>query len=319
LNTWLARHARDYDALTVHGIWQNQSRAVRVHCRRTGVPYFLFVHGALDPWFEVRYPVKHVKKALYWRLVEHRTLRDAEAVLYTCEEEKELARTSFSPYEATEAIARLGVEDPQRDPVLQTAAFLAAYPQLEGKRVILFLGRLHPKKGCDLLIEAFARVADRAEQLHLVIAGPDEGDIESGLRARADALGIGDRITWTGMLHGDLKWGAYRFADVFALASHSENFGIAIAEALACRLPVLITDRVNIWREIVCSGAGLVAPDDTAGVVSLLRRWIELQDSERESMRLRARACFLNNFEAHNTALDFVSLLNTAIGTTEDP
>jgi glycosyltransferase involved in cell wall biosynthesis len=315
LTTWLAHHARDYDAVTVHGIWQHQSRAVHAECRRAGVPYFVFVHGALDPWFKARYPGKHIKKALYWRLIEHRALRDAEAVLFTCEEERNLARTSFSPYQATEAITRLGIDDPPGDPLAQSAAFLTAYPHLKGKRAVLFLGRLHPKKGCDLLIEGFAQLCHRDEQMHLVIAGPDEAGTESRLRTLAEALRIGDRITWTGMLHGDVKWGAYRFAEVFALTSHSENFGIAIAEALACERPVLITDRVNIWREIERSGAGLVAPDTGAGVASLLRQWIDLRDVERDDMRVRARACFLDNFDARTTALDFVSVVAAATGT----
>ena len=129
LRRWLEQHAPDYDAVTVHGIWQYQSQAVRAACRRAGVPYFLFVHGALDPWFRERYPGKHAKKALYWRLFEHRTLRNARAVLYTCEEERRLARTSFTPYQAREAIVGLGIEEPPGDPALQREAFLSAQPR----------------------------------------------------------------------------------------------------------------------------------------------------------------------------------------------
>ncbi|MBI3223904.1 MAG: glycosyltransferase [Mycolicibacterium cosmeticum] len=309
LRTWLRQHATDFDAVAVHGVWQYQSQAVRAECLRIGVPYFLFTHGALDPWFEERYPGKHVKKTLYWRLFEHRTLRDAEAVLFTCDEEKTLARTAFLPFAATEAIARLGIDDPPGEPAAQSEAFLAAYPHLRDRRVVLFLGRLHPKKGCDMLIEGFARTCHLDDTLHLVMAGPDEAGTEAPLRALADDLRIGDRITWTGMVNGDVKWGAYRFADVFALPSHSENFGIAIAEALACERPVLISDKVNIWREVQSSGAGLVEPDTIEGTVTLLQRWIDLQDFERADMRRRARACFLDNFDARNTVLDFASVV----------
>lgn len=314
LSGWLDQHAADYDACTVHGIWQYQSLAVRAACRRIRVPYFLFVHGALDPWFRAHYPRKHAKKALYWRLFEHRTFRDAEAVLYTCEEEMALARTSFAPYQATEAITRIGIDDPSGNPSSQRQTFLTRYPHLRGKRILLFLGRLHPKKGCDLLIEAFSQVCHRDESMRLVIAGPDEDETERGLRALADSLEVGDRITWTGMLDGDMKWGAYRVADAFLLTSHSENFGIAIAEALACELPVLITDKVNIWREIESTGAGFVEADTTAGASTLLHRWLDLSDLERTEMRQHARACFLENFEAHNTARSFVSTVAAAVG-----
>ena len=159
---------------------------------------FPFVHGALDPWFRKRYPGKHAKKALYWRLFEHRTLRDAQAVLYTCEEERLLARTSFTPYQAREAIVGLGIEEPPRNSARQCGAFLSANPHLRDKRILLFLGRLHPKKGGDLLIEAFSRVCHRDEGLHLVVAGPDESETEAGLRMLAESLRVGDRITGSG-------------------------------------------------------------------------------------------------------------------------
>ncbi|MGB7867748.1 MAG: glycosyltransferase [Mycobacterium sp.] len=314
LRHWLGRHAPDYDAVTVHGIWQYQSQAVHAACCRAQVPYFLFVHGALDPWFRERYPGKHAKKALYWRAFEHRTLRDARAVLYTCEEERRLAPTSFTPYQAREAIVGLGIDEPPGDPALQREAFLSANPDLRDKRILLFLGRLHPKKGCDLLIEAFSRVCDRDESLQLVVAGPDESETEAGLRLLAESLQVADRITWIGMLNEDVKWGAYRAADAFVLTSHSENFGIVIAEALACGLPVLISDKVNIWREIERCGAGLVEGDTVAGATSLLDRWMNLSDSDRAEMRRRAQACFLENFEARGAALGFVESIAGAIG-----
>ncbi len=314
LRLWLERRAPDYDAVTVHGIWQYQSQAVRAACTKTGVPYFLFVHGALDPWFRKRYPGKHAKKALYWRALEHRALRDAQAVLYTCEEERRLAKTSFTPYQAREAVVGLGIEEPPGDPTLQCEAFLSANPHLRDKRILLFLGRLHPKKGCDLLIEAFSQVCHRDERLHLVVAGPDESGTEAGLRMLAESLRVGDRVTWIGMLNEDAKWGAYRAADAFVLTSHSENFGIVIAEALACGLPVLLSDKVNIWREIERSAAGLVEGDTADGATSLLNRWIDLSDTDRAEMRQRAQVCFLENFEAQGAARGFVESLTDAIG-----
>ncbi|WP_375482280.1 glycosyltransferase [uncultured Mycobacterium sp.] len=314
LSRWLERHAPDYDAVTVHGIWQYQSRAVHAACTKARVPYFLFIHGALDPWFRERYPGKHAKKTLYWRFFEHRTLRDAQAVLYTCEEERRLARTSFTPYRAREAVVGLGIEEPPGDPALQCEAFLSANPHLRDKRILLFLGRLHPKKGCDLLIEAFSHLCHRDESLHLVVAGPDESETEAGLRLLADSLQVADRITWIGMLNEDAKWGAYRAADAFVLPSHSENFGIVIAEALACGLPVLISDKVNIWCEIERCGAGLIEGDTADGATSLLGRWMNLSDSDRAEMRRRARACFLDNFEARGAAMGFVKSIAATIG-----
>lgn len=314
LRAWLQRHVRDYDTVIVHGIWQYQSQVVREACCGAGVPYFLYIHGAMDPWFRERYPGKHTKKSLYWRLFEHRTLRDACAVLYTCEEERLLARTAFTPYQATEAIVSIGIDEAPGNAALQSEAFLSANPHLRDKRILLFLGRLHPKKGCDLLIEAFSKVYHRDENLHLVVAGPDEAGTEAGLRALAESRIPADRITWVGMLNGDAKWGAYRAAEAFALTSHAENFGVVVAEALSCGLPVLISNKVNIWREIDRGDAGLIAGDTVAEATSLLNRWLDLSDSERAEMRQRARACFLDNFEARAAALGFVASIAGAIG-----
>jgi glycosyltransferase involved in cell wall biosynthesis len=170
---------------------------------------------------------------------------------------------------------------------------------LHSKRLFLFLSRIHEKKGCDLLIDAFAAVAQRDPRLHLVMAGPDQTGWQKPLSARAAQLGVADRITWTGMLSGDMKWGAYRAAEAFVLPSHQENFGIVVAEALACALPVLISDKVNIWREIDGDQAGLIEADTLRGTQSLFERWLALEPEAREQMRGNALSCFTRRFEIH--------------------
>jgi glycosyltransferase involved in cell wall biosynthesis len=167
---------------------------------------------------------------------------------------------------------------------------------------VLFLARLHPKKGCDLLIEAFARHARADPQVHLVMAGPDSSGLLTRLQTQATALGIANRVTWTGMLQGPLKWGALRAADVFALPSHQENFGIAVVEALAVGLPVLISERVNIWREVVAGEAGFAAPDSVEGMATMLARWHALAPDARRDMRANASACYQRHFRMESAA-----------------
>ena len=111
---------------------------------------------------------------------------------------------------------------------------------------------------------------------------------------------------------GDLKWGAYRVAEVFMLPSHQENFGIVVAEALACGVPVLISDKVNIWREIRSAGAGLVAEDNLEGTLSLLQTWLDISDQKRQQMRRDAQVCFESNFEMSAAAGRLHNLLSTA-------
>jgi glycosyltransferase involved in cell wall biosynthesis len=293
---WLEAHAHEYDAVIINGIWQYHSFGAWRALKRMGVPYFVFVHGMLDPWFKRTYPLKHLKKWLYWPWADYRVLRDARAVLFTSEEERLQARRSFWLYRAEETVVPYGTTPPPENSAELREHFLAAHPSLRGCRVVLFLSRIHEKKGCDLLIEAFAGAAAADADLRLVIAGPDQTGWVARLKALARELGIAERVIWPGMLRGELKWGAFYSAEVFALPSHQENFGIAVAEALGCGLPVLISDKVNIWREVRSHRAGLVAPDTLAGTQGLLHDWLSLSQAERRAMGECARGLFRRRF-----------------------
>jgi glycosyltransferase involved in cell wall biosynthesis len=127
---------------------------------------------------------------------------------------------------------------------------------------------------------------------HLVIAGPDETGWQKELEKLADELGLSDRITWSGMLKGKLKWGAFMASEIFVLPSHQENFGIVVAEALSCSLPVILSNKVNIWREVVNCGAGFAGDDTVEGTEASLERWSELAPAEISTVRARSKKCF---------------------------
>lgn len=310
---WLRENARKFDILIVNGIWQYQSFAVERALRDGRVPYVVYTHGMLDPWFNQRYPLKRLKKMLYWPWGEYRVLRDANAVLFTCEEERVLARQSFRPYRCNEVVVKYGTAGPQGDPQVELETFYGRYPQLRGKRLALFMGRLHEKKGCDLLLQAFAKVLAADPDWHLVICGPDQVGWQAKLSAMAERLHIAGRVTWVGMASGDLKWGAVRAAEVFVLPSHQENFGIVVAEALACGTPVLISNKVNIWREVQLRGAGIVGADNLEGTCAMLRTWLEISCEEKTEMRRRARECFVEEFEIHKASQTLVRTLSNIV------
>ncbi|HTN94681.1 MAG TPA: glycosyltransferase [Gallionella sp.] len=293
---WLRDHARKYDAIVVNGLWQYHSFGAWRALNRMKVPYFVFTHGMLDPWFKHAYPLKHLKKWLYWPWAEYRVLRDAQTVLFTSEEERLRARESFGLYRAHEAVVTYGTTTPPGNAGLLRAHFYAAHPDLRGKRLLLFMSRIHEKKGCDLLIDAFAKVAGQNTDLHLVMAGPDQTGWAAALQAHAQRLGIAGRITWPGMLQGVMKWGAFYASEAFVLPSHQENFGIAVAEALGCGVPVLISDKVNIWREIEADGAGIVNSDTADGTEKSLRQWLALDAADRSKMAQQARTTFERRF-----------------------
>ena len=299
---WLKEHAYKYDAVIVNGLWQYTGFATWRTLAGTATPYYVFTHGMLDPWFKHVYRLKHLKKWLYWPWAEYRILRDARKVIFTCEDERLLARKSFCLYNAHEAVTIYGVANPPENSDGLATNFLAQFPHLKGRRIALFLSRIHVKKGCDLLIEAFAEVAMLDDTLHLVMAGPDQIGWLPKLKAQAEALGVAHRITWPGMLHGEMKWGAFYAAEVFCLPSHQENFGIAVAEALACGTPVLISNKVNIWREIEADGAGLVADDTLDGTIANFERWLAMSHTEFQAIKALTKTCFANRFHVQRAA-----------------
>jgi len=306
---WLRKHAGEYDAVIVRGIWQYTSYGTWKALKGTDTPYFIFTHGMLDPWFKRTYPLKHLKKLLYWQLREQKVLRDAQKVLFTSKQERIMARKTFPFYRCDEEVVVYGTAVPPQRTNARVGRFFDEFPVLKGKRLILFLGRIHPKKGCDLLIKAFARVARGDGELHLVMAGPDQIHWSGRLKKECARKNIKDRVTWTGMLSGDLKWGAFHSAEAFILPSHQENFGIAVAEALGCGLPVLISNKVNIWREIQEDGAGMVRADDLGGTEALLSDWKALGDKDRQKMRDRAKLCFEKRFEIHKAGEHLLDII----------
>jgi glycosyltransferase involved in cell wall biosynthesis len=301
---WL-RSCRDrYDAVLVHGLWQYQGWGTRQALLGTGKPWLVFPHGMLDPWFRRAYPIRHFKKQLYWWWRERRVLGGAAAVCFTCEEERRLARGSFWPYRVQEQVVAYGTADPAGDPASQAAAWASCCPQLEGRPYLLFLGRLHPKKGLDLLIRSYAaRRAMLPGAPALVVAGPGtESAHGRSMQALAAATCPPNSVHWAGMVEGDAKWGALRGCEALVLPSYQENFGIAVVEAMACARPVLISRQINIWREIVADGAGLAEPADEKGAAALLMSWATMDTGKRRAMGEAARRSFLARFEADRAA-----------------
>jgi glycosyltransferase involved in cell wall biosynthesis len=306
---WLSENASSFNAVIVHGLWQYHGQAVFKALKTLNVPYYVFPHGMLDPWFKDQYPLKHLKKYVYWFLAQYPVLKNAKAVLFTCEEEKLLARESFTPYQVREKVVNYGTTLTEVAKQSTADDFLNALPALKGKRIVLFLSRIQEKKGCDLLIRAFARVAAVDDDLQLVMAGPDQTGLQAELEQLAESLGVASRITWTGMLKNEQKWGALKTAEVFVLPSHQENFGIAVAEALAVGTPVLISNKVNIWREIEAMGAGLVAEDTEAGTLKNLRTWLAMDESERANMRSQTTVCYSQKFDIAQAAKNLITLI----------
>lgn len=297
---WLKEHATEYDLVVVHGIWQYHSLAAYRALTALGVPYVLYVHGMLDPGHHRVNRINQIKKQVYWWLSEYWVLRSAAAVFFTTSEEQRIAPRGFWPCKWHGEVVPCGVTRPPLPEEAQPVAFLKKFPQLQGRRLLLFLGRFDPKKGCDLLLSSFVRLAATQPDVTLVMAGPDSAPQVPALKALVPA-GLTDRVVWTGMLRGAEKWGAFRAAGAFIIPSHTENYCIAAVEALACGVPVLISDKVNIQREVLLAEAGYVEQDDPAGCDALIMRWLRTRSNDWAAMRIHARLCFERHFEVEQS------------------
>lgn len=281
-HSWMEKHARDFDLIHVHAVFSYCSNAAALLAARRGVPYLVRPLGVLNEWgMRNRRPWL---KRISFRLVESRVLAGADLIHYTSEQEKlEAARAGV----CRESVVIPNPVELPASPQRQTGLFRKQYPELADRPWILFLSRIDRKKGLDLLLDAFACLRRAGSTAALVIAGDGDRVLLASLRQRSVELGIASDIVWAGFVTGDQKSAALADADVFVLPSYSENFGIAVAEAMASGLPVVVSDQVAVHREIAAAGAGLVTPCESGALANTLAAVL---DSKALRDRLAANA-----------------------------
>lgn len=292
---WLQNHLHDYDVVIVHGLWQYHGYAVTKamkSIKSVKKPLcYVMPHGMLDPYFQ-KAPdrkLKAIRNSIFWKLIEKNVINSADGVLFTCEEELLLAANTFPNYHPKKVLnVGYGIQTPPSSD--------APY---KPNGDLLFLSRIHPKKGVELLIAAYKKVyEDDLQAPNLVVAGPgldtEYGDELKKMVQSSEFLKT--HVSFPGMLKGTEKWQAFKNAQVFVLPSHQENFGIAVAESLAQACPVLITNKVNIWREIQADKAGFCDQDTLEGCISLLKKWKALNEEDKTKMSVSAGLCFSQRF-----------------------
>ena len=267
LAKFLDSRAGMFDLVHVHELWHYPGYAAFRAARNHGVPYVLTIHGELDTW-----ALKHkgFRKWFYRQAIQNRILQSADALHVLTQSES--ARVSELGYRSPVFVAPNGIDLDILDAPADTNGFLARYPELTGKKVVLFLGRLHTKKGLDLLARSFAMIAGDFRNAVLLVVGPDEDGTRNRLETILKAADVSDQVVFTGMLTGGDKLAALKFAYMFVLSSYSEGFTMATLEAMAAGLPVIISDRCN-FPEVAEHGAGFVVPprvESVANAISIL-------------------------------------------------
>ncbi|MEO6221319.1 MAG: glycosyltransferase [Ginsengibacter sp.] len=329
---WLLKNLQRFDVVIVHGLWLYPSYAITKSVKLFKnqrskedqifrVPkIFIMPHGMLDPYFQEdrSRKLKAIRNWYYWKLVESKVVNNADALLFTCEEELMLARKPFRPYNPKKEInVGYGIKKPPTLTPKMKQAFLKLCPGLNESPYFLFLSRIHEKKGVDLLVKAYLiqlkKIVESGKQFpKLVIAGPG-ADSSFGLKLRHmvnEDFILHENVFFAGLVLEDAKWGAYYGCEAFILPSHQENFGIVVVEALACLKPVLISDKVNIWQEINNAGAGIVKNDSLEGTLQLFESWEKMTDEEKESMQLKSKSLFEKNYTSAAAASKFLQAIS---------
>jgi glycosyltransferase involved in cell wall biosynthesis len=257
----LRKYTKSFDLVYILGVWSYPVLAAAHYSRKYDKPYFISPRGTLYPETLCK---KWWKKVLYFRAIIKRYMQRASIVHYTSLDEARCH--ALLGLSSSTLVLPNGIDLSLFVELSEKQSFEHHYPQLKGKRVILFLGRLVWKKGLDILLGAYKEIAQQRSDVHLVIAGNDEGNFGSEVRQWAKNYGLSKRVTFTGMLAGARKLEAYYGSDVFVLPSYSENFGMTVVEAMACGLPVVISDKVGIHAEVKGANAGVIVECDKKSV-----------------------------------------------------
>lgn len=314
----LKRLVRQSDIVHIHSVFLWPTTAAAFWCRRFGVPYLVRTAGFLDPAsMSKRYEgrrasvASRTKKWLYLKTLGRRDIGGAAGLHFTSEAELESAlrlRRSPKGY-----VIPLGVDAP---PVLGPdglAGVLRRHPQLQGRKIVLFLSRLDPIKGLDILITALGSLANTRDDFSLIIAGSGHARFETHLRTLIDQHGLSGRTVLTGMVGPEDKWPLLSVADVFALPSHHENFGVAVVEAMASGTPVVVSDRVGIHREISAARAGLVTRLEPAELSRAIGRLLD-NPGAREQMGRAGEALATQKYSWERAASDVGRLYEDIVG-----
>lgn len=256
------------EVVHLHTPWELTNIPFSRHLRRRAIPYVVSIHGMLDDWCMAQ---RGLKKRIFLAATGRRFLERASRVHCTAEGERQQA-IKWVP-KAHTIVLPLLVDLSEYDTLPGAGPAIEAYPQLATVAPkLLFLSRLHPKKGVEVLLRAAAEVARCGIDLQLFIAGPGDDNYVNRLKRLANDLDLGTKTHFLGMVRGVQKTSLYQAADLFVLPTHQENFGLVLVEALACGTPVITTSGVDIWPELQQAGSAIVEAEPQAVATALLER-----------------------------------------------
>lgn len=290
------------DIVHIHTVWEHPTWAAARVCRKLGKPYILRPCGMLDKWSLLQ---NAWKKKIYLQMLAASVIRNASALHFTSEDE--LTNSLVTGQADGSFVVPNGLPPAAMENLPGSEAFRQRYSELDSKRIVLFLSRLHYKKQPNIAIEAFGKICHMDNHLVLVLAGPAEPAYLAELKGLADSLNLLDRVIFTGMLQGAAVQEAYRAAEIFVLPSLQENFGIAVAEAMAASCPVIVSEQVNLAAEILSASAGIVCSSDVTATAAAMEALLK-NKSLCKKMGQNGRALVQEKFSWEKVATELLDV-----------
>ena len=302
---WLLKNKKNYEQFIIHGIWEFNTLTARILLKNK---YFVFTHGQLDPFFKLE-PIKKIKKQIYWYLFERQNLLYSKSLLLTSENEKKLSDNTFvNTKKIKKSIIGYGINKPNFNKNQVKKLFYKKFSKLKNKKFLLYLGRFHEKKGCEILIRAVKKLSDKKITYNILMVGPNNNYKEK-LMALSKSYKLEEYIHWSNMLLNNLKWGAISASNGMVLSSHGENFGVSLVESLSCSKPVLTTNKVNIYKEILKYKSGFISKNNVNSFFSILKKYNNLNKNQLIKLSKNSLKCFNDNFNLSSNKRNFGNYL----------
>ena len=303
---WLLKNRYKYDYFIIHGLWSFYSLVARILVPKK---YFIFTHGQLDPYFSLNI-YKKIKKIIYWKLIEKKNLLYSKSLLLTTKDEKKLLNNTYVDTTGIKKnVIKYGILKKKINKKKVIKIFNKNFPSLKNKVFLLYLGRFHDKKGCDILIESLKKLSKQNIKFNVLLAGP-HNEYKDKLKYLSKKYKLDKNLFWSDSIFGDLKWGAILASKGMVLPSHGENFGVSLVESLSFNKPVITTNKVNIHKDILKYKAGFISRDNVSNFSKALQKFNSLTKKQTLKMSKNSYRCFNENFNLSKKDKSFYNLLN---------
>ncbi|NEU71599.1 glycosyltransferase [Hassallia byssoidea VB512170] len=303
----------ELDLVHNHGLWMFPNLYARQAAKLHHLPLVISPHGMLESWSLKR---SRIKKWLAWSLYERKNLHSATVFHATSSEEA----NSIRQLNLQQAIALIpnGVHLADCNQQASKEVLTELFPELIDQKWLLFFSRLHPKKGIDNLLYVWQKLAAKFSDWHLIIAGPDLIGYQAKLELLVEQFNLQQRVTFTGMLSGQQKFSALSNSDLFILPSHSENFGMVIAESLAYGVPA-ITTKNTPWQDLATYGCGWWVEDNQQALMIALIEAMEMSSNELQAMGEKGRNLVSVKYSWNSISRKMINLYHWILGGGEPP